>query len=767
MVTFVLFWAAVIAVDVHHVEVAQASPTPAAATATFVGGNQCVSCHPTEAERWRGSHHDLAMQPANAGTVLGKFDGATFTKDGVTSTFSRRDGQYFVRTDGPDGKLHDYRVAYTFGVDPLQQYLIELPNGRYQALGIAWDTRPVAAGGQRWFHLYPNEHIDFRDVLHWTGPMQNWNFMCADCHSTNVQKNYRAKEDRFETTWSDVDVSCEACHGPGSRHVEWARDHQQGGTSSDPLHGLVFRLGDLSGGRWEFLPGKPIAQRTQPISSRVEVETCGRCHARRAQIWGDYHHGEPLAQTGLVSLLDPQRYHADGQILDEVYEYGSFLQSKMYGAGVTCSDCHDPHSGALRAAGNALCAQCHLPAKYDSPTHHFHKVGTAAAQCVSCHMSERFYMVVDGRRDHSFRVPRPDLSDKLGAPNACNACHKDRSADWAAEAVAKWYGGERAKQWHYGESLQAGRTSGADAERQLLKAAQDGAVPAIVRASALSLLAQYLTLRSLPALQSGLRDGDPLVRRAAAEALGALNPPDRIPLALPLLRDPVRTVRLEALGSLLDVPRAAFSSEQLALLDQAIAEYRQVQAFNADRAEANVNLGMLEARLGNTSDAKAAFDTAIRLQPSFIPAYVELADLERRQGREADAEATLRRALAIDPAAADAHEALGLGLVRQKRLSDALPELAKAAALQPQASHYPYVYAVALHDTGDTRGAIDVLTKAHERLPGARELVVALVEYEAQGGNREAAIRWARELVKLSPDDDRTRQLLQQLESTR
>ncbi|MGH7785422.1 MAG: multiheme c-type cytochrome, partial [Candidatus Binatia bacterium] len=537
---------------------ATAGRVAAGAAPTHVGGATCAECHAQESALWKTSHHAQAMLAPNAETVRGNFADATFVKDGVTSTFFRRDGGYFVRTDGPDGRLHDYRVAYTFGIDPLQQYLIEMPGGRLQALGIAWDTRPAAQGGQRWFHLYPNEPLAAPDSLHWTGAQQNWNFMCADCHSTNLHKGYRAADDRFATTWSEVNVACEACHGPGAAHVAWAR---AGAAAGDPLRGFAFALGDRSGGAWRFAAGQSIARRTAPRSTDLEVETCGRCHARAARLRDDYVHGRPLADTHRVALLDPGLYHADGQIEDEVYEYGSFLQSPMHAAGVTCSDCHEPHSGRLRAEGNLLCGRCHLPATFDTAAHTHHGAGSAAAQCVSCHMPERTYMLIDGRRDHSFRVPRPDLSVRLGTPNACTDCHTDRSAQWAADAAAGWYGPARAARWHYAEALAAGRAQQADAETQLLRAIGDAQVPAIARASALELLASSLSPRALPALQAAARDPDPLVRRAAAQTAGALPPAERLGVALPLLSDPVRTVRLEALGSLLDAPGAGLTPE--------------------------------------------------------------------------------------------------------------------------------------------------------------------------------------------------------------
>jgi predicted CXXCH cytochrome family protein len=732
------------------------------APATYLGGRACAACHQAESARWTGSHHDLAMQPADATTVLGNFDNATFTKDSVNSTFFHRDGAYYVRTDGPDGKMHDYRIAYTFGVAPLQQYLIELPGGRFQALGLAWDTRPAAAGGQRWFDLYPSEHIDHRDALHWTGPMQNWNFMCADCHSTNLRKNYRAAQDRFQTTWSDLDVSCEACHGPASRHVQWAADARAGAAEQDPLRGFAVALRDTSGGRWELAPGASTAHRTAPRSSAVELETCGRCHARTARIWENDAPGDALAQTRRLTLLDAHRYHADGQIDDEVYEYGSFVQSKMYRAGVTCSDCHDPHSGQLRAAGNALCAQCHRATAYDVVQHHHHTPGTAGAQCVSCHMTERTYMIVDRRRDHSIRVPRPDLSERLGTPNACSDCHADKPARWAAAAVTTWYGA-RQRPWHFGEALAAGRAGRPGAVGELLRTIDDASLPPIARATAITLLPVSSDPRAIAAVRRAASDPDPLVRRAAAEGLMAFDAAPRVEIGVPLLGDPVRSVRLEAVASLLDVPRSAFSVAQLAALDHGIAEYRQAQGFNADRAEAQLNLGMLEARLGNFAAARQAFETAMRLQPSFVPAYVDLADLQRRQGDEVDAAATVRRALQFAPDDAAVHEALGLSLVRQQRLRDALPELAKAAQLAPEVARYAYVHAIALHDTGDVRAAIDVLTRAHERHTGTPEILIALAEYEAETGNRAAALVWARRLAQIS-DDPETRRLIAELE---
>lgn len=747
-----LAWRPAEAAPAEPAPAAPPSPTGAAAAPTHAGAAACAPCHERETRLWRGSHHDHAMEKPTPATVRGDFGGAKFTKDGVTTTFFRRGDQFVVNTDGPDGKLHDFPVKYTFGWDPLQQYLLELPGGRLQALSIAWDARPRADGGQRWFHLYPDEKIDHRDVLHWSGPAQNWNHMCAECHSTNLVKGYDAAKDAFATTWSEPNVACEACHGPGSAHVRWAEEAKAGKAAADPRKGFSFQLRDDSGGSWTLAAGASIARRTEPPSSDAQIETCGRCHSRRAQLWSEIVHGEPLAQTHRVSLLEDGLYEADGQIRDEVYEYGSFLQSRMHAAGVRCSDCHDPHSLALRVPGNAVCTQCHLASTYDAQSHHHHAAGSKAAQCASCHMPERVYMVVDGRHDHGFRVPRPDLSVELGTPNACNDCHGKETARWASDAVDRWYGADRKRRPHFASALHAGRTASPGARDKLARTARDPAVPAIARATAVELLAAHAGPQPLPALRESLRDPDPLVRRAAAAAVAAIDPEQRAALAAPLLRDPIRSVRIEALGSLLDAPAATFSAQQQADLARVVGEYRTVQALNADRADARVNLGALDARLGDADAARAAFAAAIRVQPVYAPAYANLAELERRAGNEQAAEAALRRGIAAVPEVAELHHALGLALVRQKRGTDALPALERAATLAPRDPRYAYVYAVALHDLGQPARALQVLEEAQQHNPASPEILAALAQYEGEAGNRAAVLRWAGKLYDATGD---------------
>jgi len=732
--------------------------------ARFVGREACARCHEKEDGLWRGSHHDLAMQPADAATVLGNFDHATFTYHGVTSTFFKKDGRYFVRTDGPDGKLHEYEIAYTFGVAPLQQYLIAFPGGRYQALNVCWDARLATEGGQRWFHLYPNENVDFRDVFHWTGPYQNWNFMCAECHSTNVRKGYHPEEDRYETTFSEIDVSCEACHGPGSVHVAWGEAVKAGvARKDDPRNGMAVSLKDPAPkASWDFDMARGVAKRSVPRTSSTEIVACARCHARRSVVSPEYAHGRPYLDTHRPALLDEALYYADGQIADEVYEYGSFVQSRMYRAGVTCSDCHDPHSLKVRISADTTCSACHLREKFDVPSHHFHKPGSKGASCVECHMPARKYMVVDPRRDHSFPVPRPDLSLAIGTPNACSRCHANRPVKWSADAAAKWWP-DISTRPQYAEALDAGRRSLPRAELGLARLATEPEAPAIVRATAVSLLGRHLVPESLPALMAALRDADPLVRVAALAPMGALPPAERARLAAPLLADPVRAVRLDAARSLAVVPADLLSPPQRAALATALAEYTETQVADADRAEGHMNLGGLRAERGELDTAEREYRTAIRLNRWFTPAYVNLSDVLRLAGRED--ERILRAGLEVSPESAVLHHALGLFLARGKRLTEALLSLGRAAELGAADPRNAYVFALALHDDGQIDRCLAVLRNAHALHPGDRDVLVALATFSRERGDLPAARGYARKFVEMAPLDGRARALLAEIEA--
>jgi len=729
---------------------------------SFAGRQVCESCHPEQTSLWRGSHHDLAMQEATDATVLGDFDDASFTYAGVTSRFFRRSGKLVARTDGPDGELHDYEVAYTFGVEPLQQYLIRFPGGRLQALSIAWDARPQTEGGQRWFHLYPDEGIDHEDPLHWTGLLQNWNHTCAECHSTGLEKRYLVGEKRFDTRWFEIDVSCEACHGPGSVHVARARAVAAGERpAADAGTGLPVSLGSPVGS-WIFDMERGIAQRSPPLVSRAELETCAPCHSRREQMREEDLPGEPLLSAYRPALLREGLYFPDGQILGEVYVWGSFLQSRMYRAGVTCSDCHDPHSLDVRVSADGVCATCHLRERFEARSHHHHAPDSPGARCVECHMPSRTYMGVDPRRDHGFRIPRPDLTETLGVPNGCTSCHRDRSAAWAAAAVTRWFGPERRP--HYGSALAAGRAGAPGAARALKLVADDAELPGIVRGTAIELLGRIATPESLGAIRRGLADPEPLVRLGAVEALEGLDPGARSVLGTPALSDPMRAVRVGAARILGATARAGAGSPAL---EAALEEYRAAQLFNADRPEAHMNLGVLHAQRGEASAAEVEYESALELGPWLLPAYINLADLRRMQGRDADGERLLRRALELSPDDPDVLHSLGLLLVRSRRLEEAIECLAAAAERAPDVPRYAYVYGVALQSAGRVDRALEVLEAAHERHPENVEVLQALATISRDAGSIDSALGYARRLAELVPGDPGARALLRQLEAAR
>jgi tetratricopeptide (TPR) repeat protein len=689
------------------------------------------------------------MQPANEQTVLGNFENPRFSYHGTSSRFFKRDGKYFVNTDGPDGKLADYEIKYTFGVSPLQQYLIEFPGGRMQALSIAWDT-----GKKRWFHLYPTEKITHDDPLHWTGRYQNWNSVCADCHSTNLQKNYDLAGDAYKTTWDSISVGCQSCHGPGSTHVEWARNRSPGRDYRPEEIGLSASFAGMDAGE--------------------QVNACAPCHSRRLRLSADDWVGRPLLDSFLPSTLEPEMYHPDGQIKDEVYEYGSFLQSKMYREGVRCVDCHDPHTLRPKAKRNELCVRCHkeqpddrfatLQRKlYDTPNHHFHREGSPGAQCVNCHMPSKNYMVVDPRRDHSFRVPRPDLSVKIGSPNACNACHQNRPQQWAADMIVKWYGPSRAIAPHYGEAIAAGRAGESGAESKLVALVRDSKQSGIVRATALEVLRRYGG-EAGRAMIEATRDKDPLVRAIAVDGLDRLSPNEKLSVIGPLLKDPIRAVRVHAARAIADAPVDQLQPGLRRDFESALADYKRVQIFNGEAPSAHLNLALVETRMKQFDRAVESYKAAIRLDPHFLPARVNLGNLYNQLGRNDEAERVFRDAIERMPGEGELHYSLGLLLAEEGRLAEAAHELRKATSLLPGRTRAYYNLGLALQQLGRYSEATSALLKAHVLDARDRDVLNALVLLYAERNEWAHALPYAQKLVQLAPEDVESRRLLERIQ---
>ncbi|MEN8227416.1 MAG: tetratricopeptide repeat protein [Bacteroidota bacterium] len=730
-------------------------------TVEYRGRESCKECHEKEYNLFQGSDHDMAMDVATPETVLGNFDDVTFTHFGVPSRFYMSGEKYMVNTEGPEGEMTDYEVSYVFGVRPLQQYLIEFPGGRYQCLPICWDTRQADQGGQRWFHIYQDERIPPDDVLHWTRVTQNWNYMCAECHSTNLHKNYSYSEKAYHTTWSEIDVSCEACHGPGSEHIDWAEKVEAGSSPEIyPNMGLVVRLKDTDNATWVFDPDSVTARRSVPRQSDELVQMCSRCHARRAVATEDYYHGGSLLDTHWPSLLEENLYFADGQIQEEVYVYASFLQSKMYQAGVVCKDCHEPHSGKVYVQGNALCYRCHMATEYGSRKHHFHDPAKEGASCFECHMHERTYMVVDPRRDHSIRIPRPDLSDKLGTPNACNQCHEDKSTQWATRYLREWYGDDLLNQPHYGEIIWAGRKGYPEAHADLLRLGGDPEEAPMVRATAISLLGGYPDQATAELLSRTATDPDPLIRYATLTVVQFAEPEFIRDLAVPRLQDTVKLVRLMAANSLTAVPRELIPSGSVENLNAALKEYNASLMINADHPTTHLNFGNLYLNTGDLEKAEASYREAIEIEPGLVAPYINLADLYRRQNRDDEGEKALKSALEKYPDLAAIHYSLGLLKVRQGSHEEALGYLENAARLDPDDPHYSYVYAIGLNSQQKPDEALDILKIALKNHPYDRNILYSLATISMENGHLEEALVQAKKLVEYYPNDANYQQLL-------
>ncbi|KUJ84595.1 hypothetical protein AWR36_002720 [Microbulbifer flavimaris] len=684
------------------------------------------------------------MQVASDKTVLGNFEDTQFEYFGTTSRFFTRDDRYFVRTDGPDGQLHDYPIAYTFGVHPLQQYLVEFPGGRLQALSLAWDSRDKADGGQRWFHLNPDEHIKAGDELHWTGLNYNWNFMCADCHSTNLQKGFDLTSQTYDTTWSEMDVGCEACHGPGSDHVEWAKSPTRSSSTRPPDLGFPVSYAKRKTALWSMDHDTGIARLAAETETQAELETCAQCHSRRATAFPGAKAGSAVLDHFNLSLLDAGLYHADGQINDEVFVYGSFLQSKMHAAGVTCSNCHDPHSLELRVEGNGVCAQCHMPARFDTAEHHFHPPESAGSQCVSCHMPAKTYMQVDARRDHSFRIPRPDLSDRLQSPNACTGCHTDKPNQWAASVLKEKFG--KPFEPHFGEAIFAGRHGLPGAEAQLMALIADDSQPAIARATAVGLLPRYLSQQSAQLLQVIAQGDEKLLNLGLAKSIPLAPEQIQPALAIPLLYEGKRVTEALAANAIVSTPPERLPDQVRKRFNDAVSNYLASEKFNSDRPESLTNLASVHQQKGNLEQAELFYRRALSIAPHFTPAYVNLAELYRSNGREQDAERLLYTALDRVTEKALVQHSLGLSLVRQQRNEEALEFLRLAAESDSSPAHFIYVYAIGQHSAGRTDAALATLEQGLQRFPHDPQILSALISLNREVGNRTKAEHYERRL---------------------
>lgn len=685
--------------------------------AGYVPESACQECHSAEHEAHAASHHARAMAVATPRSVRGRFDGTVFSSSDVTARFSMRDGRYSVRTEGGQGEPGDFAVEYTFGYEPLQQVLLALPGGRLQAFDVAWD-----AARERWFWLGEGEVAKPGATLHWAGPFYRWNRTCAQCHSTAVRKGFDPASGAYSTTYAATSVGCQACHGPGAAHVRWAEgdDEPPEGSSPSPLgNDTRVRRGD---GTTECFP----------------------CHSHRVTLSEGWRPGYEFLDFFSPSLLHGDLYFPDGRIREEVFEYGSFLQSRMALAGVTCVDCHDAHRGAPLEPGNALCLGCHggapparfagrmPPGDFASRSHTRHSPESPGAQCASCHMPQRTYMKVDARRDHAFSIPRPDLSQRHGTPNACTSCHLGRDDAWAATTMDRWYGESWRTRPSPALAFAAAREGRMSATADLARWIEDSEAPSIVRGTALVELAALGGEGVDRFVRTAARSGEPLLRLAAAEAAAKLAMGSRLGAAGALLGDDLRAVRLAALRSL---AAAATSAPLEPDLRKALARAQRdldvYLAANADVAEAHATYGNVRFDEGRLDEAEGAFRRAIELDPGFAGAHVNLAEVLRRTGREGEALRVVSDALERIPGSAELHYGQGLAWVRARRVSDAADAFARAQALAPDEPRYALAHALALEALGrfdEARREAESLVRLRPEDPAAAALVRRLPE---------------------------------------
>ena len=696
--------------------------------AHYVGDKKCVACHTKENHEWKGSHHDMAMMVADEHSVKADFNNTTFNYNGIISKFYKKNGKFMVETDGPDGKLHKYEIAYTFGIYPLQQYMIKFPDGKIQVLDPTWDNRSKEEGGQRWYHIHKDDNVTAGDPLHWTGPNMNWNYMCADCHSTNLKKNYDVKTKSYNTTWDVINVSCEACHGPASEHLVWSKNKDANVENKGFAH--TFKTST-----------KPWRERSSTLKSLIqtqELNVCAKCHSRRTQIDDDFVAGDTFHEHYLPVNLDNGLYFPDGKIEDEVYVYNSFLQSRMYEEGVTCSDCHNPHSLERKGVGDKVCFSCHNSVTYTASSHHKHKEGSSGASCISCHMPARTYMGVDNRNDHSFRVPRPDISVKIpNVPNACNLCHQDKKAKWAADTMKKWYGKVPVGKQNFSHALQGLRNDMQDAPQSLYDVLTSEA-PVIAKATVTGYLGNYPSRQTYTTTLQMLRSKDVMTRRSALQALAGFPPQMKVKNLYNALLDSMKIVRTEAARQLSYFPMGDLDVSSKTLLLNVLDEYKKMLLFTAERPESQLALASIYTNLKEYDKAEKAYLEALRLQKKFVPAYVNYANFLHKSARDKEAYKYLQRGLQEVKNSAAIYHALGLYYTRNQENKKALQSFKKAANLEKNNATYQYVYAVALSQT-NIEATIRILEKSLAKHTGDVRTLYALAYYYKKIGDTQKA----------------------------
>lgn len=697
--------------------------------ARFVGNKTCVNCHKAEYNDWKNSHHAKAMMVANSKSVVGDFNNKELRRNGQTHRMYKKGNAFFVSTDGEDGKMKEYQIKYTFGFTPIQQYLVSIGKGKLQTLALTWDDIK-----KEWFYMsdevYKGQSVNHENWLHWTNQSQNWNGMCAECHSTNLKKNYDFKKDVYKTTWSEINVSCEACHGPASKHLEWTKDKEE----------EVANLG--------------FVKNLNPKSNAAFVDNCARCHSRRS-VFEDFHYsGESIYDQMIPSTVASPNYHDDGQIKEEDYIYGSFLQSKMYQKGIKCNDCHNVHSAKKKFEGNKLCLQCHQTSKYNTESHHHHKNESKGALCVNCHMPGQFYMGRDFRRDHSFRVPRPDVSKAIGSPNACNQCHTDQSVDWAVSKTSAWYG--KPKNSHYGVVFHQSSQMGIEGLQGLKKIIFDNKTAMIVRITAIDLLQRNYPDQSQAILNSLLNHKNPALRFQSVYNSNV--EPENANQFLVLLKDSVKAIRSDAAMKLSRNP-SYVSEEYKKDYDRSLKEYLSIINYNIDFPDAKLTMADYYHSVKEYKKAEEFYKKAIKQDNQLFTAQINLAYLYNATNRIPEAILVFDNYLKKNPNDFQVFQAVGLLLGESGDYKKAAVYLEKAKSGIAQNERIVLNLAKIYAYTGEKEKAERYFVSLVSQYPSNSEYYMALFEFYTQQKNYPKAKNIALLLLQKFPQIPERKQI--------
>lgn len=706
---------------------------PAHIQSGYAGSDQCRDCHPGVYDLWAKSNHGLAERLVQSNVDESAFVPArTISFGSHTVTVEATNGGFYITDAGLSGKAETHRVERVIGNDPLRQFLVAAPGGRWQAMEASYDPHR-----QEWFNVYGREDRQPGEWGHWTGRGMNWNSMCASCHNTRLEKNYDEPTDSYHTTMAEMTVACEACHGPMQAHVNWQKRYH------DPAR-----------------PDPTLAKLT-PVQI---MDACASCHARRDDLTGDFKPGDAFFDHFDLMIADhSDAFYADGQVHEEDYEFNAFLGSKMHAAGVTCLDCHTGSWHMPQPHGNEICLRCHATGLLKAPVirpeeHSHHLAGGKGDECIDCHMPVTTYMQRHPRHDHGFTIPDPWLTKQFGIPNACNRCHEDQNVDWSLAAVEKWYGQKMERPTRQRAEWIARARQGDPAACAPLLSLLANETNSYWQAVAIGLLDQWVGVSEVDEeLVKCLAHPDPLVRANAVRALEPLVQAPDSPVAgaiRQLLADPVRNVRISAAWALraeLDTNSPA-GRELLHYLD-----------LNADQPAGQLQKGVFYFARRDLPAALEHFQKAVAWDTNSAPSRQEFAVALSAANRNSEAIEQLEIACRLAPQEAEYYYALGLAWHEAGNLPKTIGALESAAKLDPRNDRIWYNLGLARSEAGQIEPALDALSRAETLAPNVARIPYARATILAKTGRIDEARAAAQQALALQPDFLEAAQLLQAL----